>query len=112
MSSLVIAINYRTDEHAVQLARSLAGFSDQDIRVVLVDNSEKNEPEAFARMIHAVNPDVQCVQAPSNLGYFGGANFGLQNYLAHSPLPQWVIICNVDIEFRDPEFFTTLRQSQ
>ncbi len=110
MSSLIIAVNYKTDEHAAQLARSLAGYSNQDLAVVLVDNSERDDPEAFARMIHEVNPYIQCVRAPANLGYFGGANFGLKHYLAEFPLPQWVIICNVDIEFRDPGFFVTLRQ--
>lgn len=110
MHSLIIAVNYKTDDHAAQLARSLACYYDQDVSAVFVDNSERDNPEGFARMIHAVNPDVQCVKAPANLGYFGGANFGLKSYLAHSPLPEWVIICNVDIEFRDPRFFATLRE--
>jgi GT2 family glycosyltransferase len=108
--ALVIAINYKTDEHAAELARSLVSYSNQDVSVIFVDNSERDDPEAFTRMIHAVNPDVQCLQAPANLGYFGGANFGLKQYLADFPLPEWVIICNVDIEFRDPGFFVTLRQ--
>lgn len=110
MCSLIIAVNYKTDEHAAQLARSLAGYSNQGLAVVFVDNSEGDDSEAFARMIHGVNPDIQCVRAPANLGYFGGANLGLKKYLAESPLPQWVIICNVDIEFRDLGFFDTLRQ--
>ena len=110
MCSLIIAVNYKTDEHAVQLARSLTGYSAKDVAVVMVDNSEREDPEAFARMIYAVNPEIRCVRAPANLGYFGGANFGLKQYLADFPLPQWVIICNVDIEFRDPGFFVTLQQ--
>ena len=110
MCSLIIAVNYKTDDHAAQLARSLACYSNQDLAIVLVDNSERDDPEAFARMIHEVNPDIQCVRPPANLGYFGGANFGLKQYLVDFPLPQWVIICNVDIEFRDPGFFATLRQ--
>jgi GT2 family glycosyltransferase len=108
--ALIIAVNYKTDEHARELARSLVSYSNQDVSVIFVDNSERDDPEAFTSMIHAVNPDVQCLHAPGNLGYFGGANFGLRNYLAHSALPEWVIICNVDIEFRDPGFFVTLRQ--
>lgn len=111
MSSLVIAVNYRTDEHAVQLARSLAAYADQDVRVIIVDNSERDDPQVFRRMIDLVNPSVQCLQAPANLGYFGGANLGLRNYLAHYPIPEWIVICNVDIEFKDPAFFTTLSQS-
>jgi GT2 family glycosyltransferase len=111
VSSLVIAVNYKTDEHAVQLARSFAHYQDECVHVLLVDNSERDDPDAFARRIHAVNPDVECVAAPSNLGYFGGASFGLKKYLARLALPEWVIICNVDIEFRDPSFFSTLHKS-
>lgn len=42
MRSLVIAVNYKTDDHAAQLARSLAGYSDQDVSAVFVDNSERD----------------------------------------------------------------------
>lgn len=112
MSSLVIGINYKTDEHAVRFARSLARYSAQDVSVVLVDNSERAGPGAFQRLIAEANPAVEYMQAPANLGYFGGANFGLKQFLGRSPLPEWVIVSNVDIEFRDPNFFAALGQLQ
>lgn len=112
MGSLVIGINYKTDEHAAQFARSLTLYSAEDVSVILVDNSDRGDPRAFNRLIHEANPDVRCVQAPGNLGYFGGANFGLKQYRADFPLPEWVVVCNVDIEFKDPGFFVTLRQME
>jgi len=78
--------------------------------VTLVDNSERGDPTGFSRQIHEANPQVRCLKAPRNLGYFGGANYGLKQYLASSELPDWVIISNVDIEFREGQFFTDLKR--
>src|SRR6266700_1865630 len=110
MSALVIGVNYRTDEHAMTFARSLARYPPEDVSVILVDNSERDDPDGFSRQILEANPQIRCIEAPRNLGYFGGADHGLKQYLASSELPDWVIVCNVDIEFRDPQFFTALRE--
>src|SRR5882762_158509 len=98
MRALVIGINYQTDEHAVTFARSLARYSPEDVSVILVDNSERGNPDGFPRQIRAASPQIRYLEAPRNLGYFGGANYGLKQYLAGSELPDWVIVCNVDIE--------------
>ncbi len=110
MPALVIGVNYRTDEHAVRFAHSLAQYFPEDVSAILVDNSERSDPDGFSRRIHETNPQIRCLQAPCNLGYFGGANYGLNQYLASSELPDWVIVCNVDIEFLDSRFFSTLRE--
>jgi GT2 family glycosyltransferase len=80
------------------------------VTLILVDNTERGDPSEFFRQIGEANTNVKCLQAPHNLGYFGGANFGLGQYLASSPLPDWVVVCNVDIEFRDSQFFSTLQE--
>ncbi len=110
MPALVIGVNYRTDEHAVAFVRSLARYSPDDVSVILVDNSERGHPDGFSRQIHEANPQIRCLEAPRNLGYFGGANYGLKQYLASSEMPDWVIVCNVDIEFRDEQFFRSLKE--
>jgi len=112
MPALVIGINYRTDEHALTFARSLEGYSTDEVTVILVDNTERGNPSEFFRRIGEANANIKCLQAPYNLGYFGGADFGLGQYLLSSPLPDWVVVCNVDIEFRDSQFFSTLRELQ
>jgi GT2 family glycosyltransferase len=110
MTALVIGVNYGTDEHAVIFARSLERYSAKDVTVILVDNTERDDPSEFFRRIGEANANVKCLQAPHNLGYFGGANFGLGQYLVSSPFPDWVIVCNVDVEFRDSQFFGKLRE--
>jgi GT2 family glycosyltransferase len=108
MSSLVIGVNYRTDDHAVRFVRSLARYSGQEVSVILVDNSERNDSGAFLQRILEANPAARYLGTPQNLGYFGGANYGLKRYLENRALPDWVIVCNVDIEFRDDDFFLGL----
>ncbi len=76
---------------------------------MLVDNSERGDSGGFSRRVNENNPQIRCLQAPRNLGYFGGANYGLKRYLAISELPDWVIVCNVDIEFSDNQFFSALQ---
>jgi GT2 family glycosyltransferase len=110
MTALVIGVNYQTDEHAVKFVRSLEKYSAGDVTAILVDNTERSDPSEFFRRIGEANANIRCLQAAHNLGYFGGANFGLGQYLVSSPLPDWVIVCNVDIEFRDSQFFSTLRE--
>lgn len=110
MTALIIGVNYRTDEHAVTFARSLERYSAEDVTAILLDNTERGDPSEFFRRIGEANAKIKCLQAPRNLGYFGGANFGLGQYLVSAPLPEWVIVCNVDIEFRDSQFFSKLRE--
>src|SRR5580692_8909393 len=100
MTTLLIGINYRTEAHAVMFARNLKRYSPEDVSVILVDNSERGDPDTFSRQIQEANPQIRCLEAPRNLGYFGGAHYGLKQYLASSEWPDWVIVCNVDIEFR------------
>jgi GT2 family glycosyltransferase len=55
-----------------------------------------------------MNRKVMFLPSPRNLGYFGGAAYGLNRYLESHPLPEWVVVSNVDIEFRDREFVNNL----
>jgi GT2 family glycosyltransferase len=110
MPALVIGVNYRTDEHAVRFARSLEKYSAREVKTILVDNTERDDPNVFFRRIGEANANIKCLQAPRNLGYFGGAKFGLAQYLLGSPPPDWVIVCNVDVEFDDSQFFSALQE--
>ena len=47
-----------------------------------------------------------------NLGYFGGARLGLDKYLETNAPPDWVVVSNVDIEFRDEGFFHRLERHE
>lgn len=109
-SVVVIGVNYGTDAMALRFVRSLFRVS-QNFRVtfVLVDNTERTDSSALFSNIRAEVPSALCVKSPRNLGYFGGANFGLTKYLETRKPPDWVIVSNVDIEFKDDTLFARLK---
>ena len=76
--------------------------------VILVDNTERESSSEFFKQVLDLHPYVRCLKTPTNLGYFGGANFGLTKYLKDTDYPDWVIVSNVDIEFNDKSFFRYL----
>jgi GT2 family glycosyltransferase len=68
-----------------------------DTHVVLVDNTEPSHHEAVGPA--AVANRVMLFRPPTNLGYFGGARYGLERakYLGLSS--DWVVVSNVDVRF-------------
>ncbi len=107
---LLVAVNYNTDDHALRLVASLSKYSSSELAVVLVDNSDRTDSFVFFADVKARNPDVECVKAPGNLGYFGGARLGYEYYLSGREHPEWVLIANVDLHFEDEGFFGALRE--
>ena len=106
---MVIGVNYETDALALGFVRDAALASRGTCtRIVLVDNSDRADSTGFFDSIHARNPDVLCVKPPQNLGYFGGASFGFNAFLSTEQEYDWVIVCNIDIEFQSTDFFTRL----
>jgi GT2 family glycosyltransferase len=109
-SVVVIGVNYGTDDMALRFVRDLSRISKtEDVVIVLVDNTERSDSSELFSGVLSENPDAMCVKPPSNLGYFGGASFGLREYLRTGQDFDWLIVSNVDIEFSDGDFFTHLR---
>ncbi len=80
---------------------------DGQLHAVVVDNSQ---PPAQHAGFTALNqePGFDVVVPPENLGYFGGAAFGYDHYVATAPHPDWVIVSNPDILLQDTQFFQQL----
>jgi GT2 family glycosyltransferase len=110
MSVIVIGVNYKTDTMALRFVRSLlVTGKDIDITIVLVDNSEETDGTTLFDKVRSESQDVMCVKPPRNLGYFGGARLGLNEYLATGArLPDWVLVSNVDVRFGNCPFFDHL----
>ena len=109
-SVVVIGVNYGTDAMVLRFVRSLVRVS-QNFRVtfVLVDNTERADSSELFSNTWAEDPSALCIKSPRNLGYFGGAHFGYGKYLETRQPPDWVIVSNVDIEFKDDALFARLR---
>lgn len=107
----VIGINYKSDDSAVRFVRSVSSLVLEDIEltVIVVDNTVRESSDFLFNRIWAINKDAVCIKAQINLGYFGGARIGLQNYLdTYSKYPDWLIVSNVDIVIQDKNFMKTL----
>ena len=107
---LVIGINYGTDALALQFSERLIGLSagQESLAVMLVDNTERQPEKAFTDLFGDKKKEHFYLKPDRNLGYLGGARLGLDKYLETNALPAWVVVSNVDIEFRDEDFFSCL----
>jgi GT2 family glycosyltransferase len=113
LTVLIIAVNYGTDEMAVRFVQSAATLLERsNTTVLVVDNTEYDTERGLGQRIQAVDPAARYVRAPRNLGYFGGADYGLDWYLASHRLPDWVLVSNVDVVFRDRQFLVSLRRME
>jgi len=97
---LLITVNYRRADSTAQFlesASALEGF--RAVHVLVVENGSADGSAEKLRPIVARFGNVELLESSVNLGYFGGANWALQQYLAKAPQPDWVIVCNNDILF-------------
>jgi len=105
---LIICVNYHNDNEVINLVREIfnqRGNFNQ--RVIIVDNSNRNISETPLVKL-CDNKNILIYTSKVNLGYYGGAWWGMQQYLKEFPLPDWTIVCNADICFPDPDFFIKL----
>ncbi|MEI6774565.1 MAG: glycosyltransferase family 2 protein [bacterium] len=83
----IIILNYHTDEMTLKLVKKIQ--SDEDVEVVLVDNSDSKTLEHEAGSLNHtvyVNPG-------SNLGFAGGVNVGI-----HKSRGEWIFLLNSDAD--------------
>jgi len=108
-SILTICVNYHNDEQTLRFVRQLLGqkcLCDQ--KVVIVDNSETPVAEGALWDEAGTNERICLYHPGKNLGYYGGAAWGLREYTKKFPLPDWVIVCNTDMQFVRADFLSNL----
>ena len=104
-----VCVNYNTPlvvPRFVQSALKLRGA--EKARVVVVDNPD-NSAERLS--LATIDFRVTCVRPRQNLGYMGGAAYGLSHFLTGHSLPEWVIVSNVDLQFNSEDFVERLTTS-
>lgn len=108
-SILTICVNYKNDIETANFLKNillLNGYMEQT--VLVVNNSHPLNESPNILLKYACDHRVIVKYSKNNLGYFGGANWGLQEYLRENILPEWIIISNTDIEFPDRDLFIKL----
>jgi len=108
--AVVITVNYKSGDSALALLTSLErtkAFS--EIEVVVVDNSPGEEDLPKIRSAVGKYANAELIESPTNRGYFGGGRLGFDHYLEQgNGLPDWVIVCNTDVQIEDEEFLSKL----
>jgi len=103
---VVIGVSYGTDELAIRFARRISDSgAAASVDLVMVDNSDRADSSDFFARVQRAHPRTLCLKPPTNLGYFGGASVGLAAYRERGSAPDWIVVANVDVEFRDPLFW-------
>ena len=101
---LLLCVKYGADKETEKYLESVRGLrGQQNLQVLVVDNMVDSSP---ARWLARHN--CATIHAPENLGYFGGGRYGLSHYLRQNPLPDWIIVSNVDLAIADPDFLLHL----
>ena len=105
----LITVNYLDVSSTQRLLENLSGLRGAEaVRVVVVDNA--SVPEDRARLDGAVGRfrgRGEVVRPAANLYYWGGAALALQQPSVRDS--DWLIICNSDVTFPDPDFLDRLQ---
>jgi GT2 family glycosyltransferase len=107
---LVLAVHYRSSGALLEMLNFARWLNDnENVGLTVVDNASGPEELTSIRRAIAEFRNAQLLESATNRGYFGAARFALDHYLGQGRnLPDWVIVCNHDIQIEDKEFFSKL----
>ncbi|NQV94013.1 MAG: hypothetical protein HQ482_02575 [Sphingomonadales bacterium] len=109
---MVIGISFHSDETTVAWLKNLSEAItpvQAQVQVMVVDNTIRDSSDEFFAKLREIMPSIQTLKALTNLGYFGGAHAGLDEWQRRGGgLPLWVMVSNVDVTYPEQELFTHL----
>jgi GT2 family glycosyltransferase len=108
---LFITVNYRSSQLTTAVLRNISEIAGcNQLEIAVIDNSEQDAEferlQKFATDCKFV--PLHLFQAPSNIGYFGAANFALNKLHDRIDSFAYIIVANNDIEIKDSFFFEKL----
>ncbi len=109
---VILGVIYKSYIETIWFVESIEHCFNNDVKLILVDNSEMTPDPFFIKKIQGCD-FITYLKAGKNSGYFHGAKSGLAHYLENNPaIPQWVIVCNVDIIFDTPQLSEKLHSCE
>lgn len=109
VKALIITVNFRQDKSTLEFLRSASALEEfSRCHLLIVDNNSDSGSVNRIRQAASGLSQIELLVSSENRGYFGGARWALEHYLAQHELPDWVIVCNNDVIWHDPSFFTRL----
>lgn len=96
-SLLFLIINFYNESEVVDFITQLTLQKFRDYKVVVVNNGSDKLQWLQKQII--LTGEVMLVNPQKNLGYLGGAAFGLTEFRMQYQMPDKLIVCNTDIAF-------------
>src|ERR1700737_4793505 len=97
---LVICVNFHCEEDITRfVAATLEQTENERLQVVVVDNGSDQAIDPPLSCLAKRDSRVSVLSSEANLGYYGGAAWGLQKYLEARAIPEWIVVSNPDIQF-------------
>lgn len=107
--ALIITVNFRQHQCTLRFLNSatqLNGFA--SCSLLIVNNDSEDKSASNVRQASGDFRNIELLESPQNGGYFGAANRALRHYLESHGAPEWVVVCNNDVVFDDPQFLLRL----
>lgn len=109
LSIITICVNYHNDKETARFVKDLLAQEGVFTQMVIViDNSESPRVSNCLHILSKTNEQIWLRHPGKNLGYYGGAAWGLREFIKEFPLPDWIIVCNTDIKFLQSNFISNL----
>ena len=107
--ALIITVNFRGADATLRFLNTAFSLEKFDSCYLLVVDNDSGDGSIYSirQAIYGFS-NVELLESPQNRGYFGAAKWALRRYLESHGAPQWVIVCNNDIEFDDSRFLLRL----
>ena len=107
MKISIVTLNYNGSESTIKLLKSLRNQTDNDFRIIVVDNASEGADFNNLRAYSDNNfSDVQIIRNSQNLGFSGGNNTGAKEALKNGA--NWVFLLNNDT-WVEPGFMASLK---
>jgi GT2 family glycosyltransferase len=108
---VLVAVHYKSIKDTLNFLDSISKLLGQEnILVVVVDNSIEESPKNFEDTLVQVHKNTAYLPLPNNAGYMGAANEGLTYCKKKHITSIWTAICNIDLVFEDIEFLNKLNK--
>ena len=108
---LVIAVNYGSDDATLCLVNSIVpAIEDARSSVIVVDNTRRDDERAYMGRLNGLHPAVVGLASPQNLGYLGGARYGVDRFLSAGGRFDCLMVSNVDLTLQSLDMMDTIRE--
>ena len=107
---LFLAVNHCSEQYAINYIQNIKKIAlppDYRIVVIFVDNSEHCST-SLAERVNGKDEHIRVIRGESNSGYLAGIAAGYKYYRERYPLPEWVVVSNVDIISVDKDIVSKL----